>query len=184
MKGKTAMKKGPVILLLSLVFVAGCIGQSQTGSTGYATEDVSRETGLERGFSAPPFQLEDVEQGDFTGDSLRGRPLFIFFTTTWCTPCQLGAKNLARYDAETGDNAFNVLIVFVDPGEGEEKFRQWKLSFGRDDWYIAPDNGMAENYAVQYLDTKYVLDKEGIIKWKNLEILAYERAKEVLNPLI
>jgi thiol-disulfide isomerase/thioredoxin len=175
--------------LLAVAAVAGCIGQA--GPSGSATAEraedaggVSRGVGLDVGFYAPAFQLEDIDKGNFGYNDLNGKPLLIFFTTTWCTPCQLGARNLARYDAETGDGAFNVLVVFVDSREGVEKFRRWKRDFGRPDWYIAPDNGMAANYAVQYLDTKYVLDRDGVIRWKNLEIFPYDTAKSVIGPLL
>ena len=148
-----------------------------------ASPDVDVE-GLQIGNTAPDFSLTDPQKGTMTRQNFIGKPLFIFFTTTWCTPCQIGAQNLARYDDETGGKAFNVLIVFVDDKESDNQFIEWKNSFGRDDWYVAKGLKMAETYQVKYLDTKYVFDKEGIIKWVDIKPLEYSFIDPVMKPLL
>ncbi|GBC71171.1 Thiol-disulfide oxidoreductase ResA [Candidatus Calditenuaceae archaeon HR02] len=140
--------------------------------------------GLEVGQLAPDFRLIDPLKGPISKATFHGKPLVIFFTTTWCTPCQIGAQNLARYDDETGGNAFNVLIVFVDPRETESQFLDWKNKYGREDWYVAAGVDMVAQYKVRYLDTKYVLDKDGIIRWVDVYPLEYSKIKQVLAPLL
>jgi len=144
----------------------------------------SVKEGLNVGQLAPDFTLQDPVNGIITKETFQGKPLIIFFTTTWCVPCQIGAQNLAKYDDETGGNAFNVLIVFVDERETDSQFLTWKEKFGRSDWYVAKGIEMAENYKVQYLDTKYVFDKNGIIKWFDLRPLEYSTTKSILQPLL
>ena len=153
------------------------------------TEPVSAQTseskeGLQVGAVAPDFQLTDPVKGSITKSNFTGKPLFIFFTATWCTPCQIGAQNLARYDDEHGGNAFNVLIIFIDDKETNNQFIDWKKQFGRDDWYIAKGIEMANNYQVQFLDTKYVFDKDGIIKWIDVKPLEYTSIDPVLSQLL
>lgn len=147
------------------------------------TENVVKE-GLSVGYSAPYFTLQDPANGVIKKETFQGKPLIIFFTTTWCVPCQVGAQNLAKYDDETGGNAFNVLIVFVDEKKTDSQFLAWKKNFGRNDWYIAKGIEMAQDYKVQYLDTKYVIDKNGIIKWFDVRPLEYSTAKSILQPLL
>ena len=109
----------------------------------------------------------------------------IFFTTTWCVPCQIGARELLKYDLETGDNAFHVVVVFIDSRETNAQIKWWKDNFGGKDWITALDtNGMAYDYEVRFLDTKYVLNKNGVIVWKDFYPLTYETAKSVLEPLL
>jgi len=140
--------------------------------------------GLKSGNSAPNFSLVDPEKGSISKQSFQGKPLFVFFTTTWCTPCQIGAQNLAKFDDEKGGDAFNVLIVFVDEKETDPQFIQWRDSFGNGDWYVAKGIEMASVYNVQYLDTKYVFDKDGIIKWIDVKPLPYSTIEPVLGSLL
>jgi thiol-disulfide isomerase/thioredoxin len=148
------------------------------------TPIVASNEGIQIGDSAPEFKLTDPEKGAITKGNFTGKPLFIFFTATWCTPCQIGAENLARYDDEHGGNVFNVLIVFIDDKETDNQFIDWKKQFGRDDWYIAKGIEMVNNYQVQFLDTKYVFNKDGIIKWVDLKPLEYSAIDPILSPLL
>jgi len=160
-------------------------------STSNTSDDVQLSTapdspgiqGLEYGNSAPNFSLIDPEKGSISKQSFQGKPFFVFFTT-WCTPCQVGAQNLVKFDDEKGGDAFNVLIVFVDDKETDTQFIQWRYNYGNDDWYVAKGLEMASTYKVQYLDTKYVFDKDGIIKWIDIKPLQYSTIEPVLGSLL
>lgn len=76
------------------------------------------------------------------------------------------------------------MIVFVDEKETEEQFIDWKSKYGRNDWYIAKGSGMAQAYNVQYLDTKYVFDKNGVIRWTDIKPLQYSNINPILGPLL
>jgi len=160
-----------------------------TISNGIGNPSISAQTpksneGLNVGNIAPDFKLTDPLKGAIIKSNFTGKPLFIFFTATYCTPCQIGAQNLARYDDEHGGNAFNVLIVFIDDKETDNQLIDWKKQFGRDDWYVAKGIDMANNYHVQFLDTKYVFDKDGIIKWIDVKPLEYPSIDPVLSTLL
>lgn len=162
------------ILLISFTFI---FQQNALGQT-------IMKAGLNVGEPAPNFSFIDPERGKIVKENFIGKPLFIFFTTTWCTPCQIGAQNLAKFDAEKGDNALNVLIVFVDEKETDNQFIEWKQKFGREDWYIGKGIEMAKKYNVQFLDTKYIFDKNGMIKWIDIKPLEYSTISPILSPLI
>ncbi|MEM4394766.1 MAG: redoxin domain-containing protein [Candidatus Nitrosocaldus sp.] len=141
--------------------------------------------GLPINTTAPDFKLFDIEKGEISKELLKGKPLFIFFTTTWCTPCQVGAKQLAKYYDET-NAGFNVLIIFVDPTEDYKELVKWRQQYGRDSWYIVKDNEQraVKDYNIRYLDSKYVLDKDGIVRYFDIRPLSYITAKNVLEPLL
>lgn len=175
-----AMGIGVAVIIIALASVS----MSNARDKLTTAPDTINTQGLEQGNIAPDFSLIDPEKGLISKQSFQGKPLFVFFTTTWCTPCQIGAQNLAKYDAEKGDDAFNVLIVFVDDKELDPQFIQWREKYGNDDWYVAKGIEMASTYKVQYLDTKYVFDKDGIIKWVDVKPLPYSTIEPVLGSLL
>lgn len=181
-KSKTVIGGGiAAAVIISIVFAAGATHQPK--KQGTITQEIDLP-GPKIGSSAPDFILSDPQKGTITKQGFSQKPLFIFFTTTWCTPCQIGAQNLAKYDMEKGDNAFNVLMVFVDDKETDGQFVEWKQKFGRDDWYVSKGIDMAKTYEVQQLDTKYVFDKNGIVQWKDIAPLRYEAISPVMEPLL
>ena len=173
-------------VIITTAFVASSLSLQTSSGSSITTASLNGnvQEGLQVGNSAPGFSLIDPEKGSITKQTFAGKPVLIFFTTTWCTPCQIGAQNLARFDDETGGNAFNVLIVFVDPRENYPQYLDWREKYGRSDWYVAESEQMPQEYKVQYLDTKYVFDGNGIIKWVDASPLEYSKAKQVLEPLI
>lgn len=160
------------LISFSFIFQQNVLGQ------------ITMKIELNTGEPAPNFSLLNPEKGKIVKENFIGKPLFIFFTTTWCTPCQIGAQNLAKFDGEKGDNAFNVLIVFVDEKETDNQFIEWKQKFGRGDWYIGKGIEMAIMYNIQFLDTKYIFDKNGIIRWIDIKPLEYSTISPILSPLI
>ena len=74
--------------------------------------------------------------------------------------------------------------IFVDEKETDKQFIEWEKKYGRNDWYIAKGVEMAQKYGVQALDTKYVFDKNGIIKWIDIRPLEYSSIKPVLGTLL
>ncbi len=151
--------------------------------TSTVEQDLSSVGGLPIGSRVPEFTLNDPTKGIIDDKRLFNKPLFIFFTTTWCTPCQVGARELARYYDET-NKAFNVLIVFVDPKESDDSIIAWKKDFGRDGWYVAKSYDMALKYNIKYLDSKYLIDKDGIIRYFDVKPLSYSTAKSIIEPLL
>lgn len=131
----------------------------------------SGKIGTSAGNIFPDFSVVDIEGASLSNKSLKGNPTIVWFTTTWCTPCQIGAKKVAQLQRELGDNRLNVLVFFVDPKESADDLRNWRSQFANPDWKLAFNNGLAEKIGIRYLDSKYVLDKDGVIKDFNTRIV-------------
>lgn len=123
------------------------------------------------GKAFPIFSVIDIDGVSLSNESLKEKPTIIWFTTTWCTPCQIGAKKVAQLQKELGDNKLNVLVFFVDPRESTDDLRNWRNQFANPDWKLAFNNGLAEKIGIKFLDSKYLLDKEGVIKDFNTSIV-------------
>jgi len=113
----------------------------------------------------PDFKVVEVDGKEITRDSLKGKPSIVWFTTGWCVPCQIGARDVAKVDDELGGQAFNVLVVFVDPRESKDDLINWRKNFANPDWMVAFDQGgLAERIGLKFLDSKFILDKDSIVK--------------------
>jgi len=69
-----------------------------------------------------------------------------------------------------GPGALNVVVVFVDPKESPSDLQRWRQQFGKPDWQVGFDNGLAIRVQLQYLDTKYLLDRKGVVQDSNVNI--------------
>ena len=57
-----------------------------------------------------------------------------------------------------------MLVFFVDPKEAVDDLRNWRSQFANPDWKLAFNNGLAEKIGIKFLDSKYLLDGEGVVK--------------------
>lgn len=157
---------GTALVALVVVGVVVATGGSGSGHTSYSTASggAQPQSGLDVGASFPDFTVRDVDGRTITKGSISGKPTIIWFTASYCVPCQVGAKRVAQLEDQLGAKAFNVLALFVDPKESASDLRGWRQQFARPDWMVALDTDLSRRVNLQDLDTKYLLDKSGVIR--------------------
>jgi len=160
------------ITLLSIIFATGLILFAILG--GQKNTEVANKN-KNNTITTPPvinerypaFKFVDVDGKKITNKSFRKKPVLIWFTTAWCVPCQIGAKKVRVLDEELGGSAFDVMVVFVDKKETASDLRKWRENFGSSDWIITFDDfsdPFSKKIELKYLDSKYLLDKKGVLK--------------------
>ncbi|HXF72433.1 MAG TPA: TlpA disulfide reductase family protein, partial [Actinomycetota bacterium] len=170
---------------------ASALGLSgrREGGTGPAARSGPAGSGAVLGSSLgpgdrfPAFRLVDADGRRVSNRTLAGEPTLVWFTTSYCVPCQVGARRVAGLDDALGGDAFRVLVVFVDPTEPTSALRSWRSRFGRDDWLLVEDVGLARVVGLRFLDTKFLLDRAGVIRDIDVRIAddAYlERIRELV----
>lgn len=172
------------LVVIGLLFAFGGQRVDHSSMPGY--QDKSKTSvGTSVGDISPEFQLTDITGKKFSKSDFQEKPMILWFTASYCVPCQIGAKEVKRLDDDMGGSAFDVTMVFIDSRETEQDLRWWKENFGDTDWYIAFGNEqIISDHKIRYLDTQYLLDKNGVIKNVANSNVGYEGYKNKIQPLI
>lgn len=152
-------------VVIAVGLVALRPGTAPAAGGNGAASGGSVAVGTAVGQRVPDFRLVDVDGRTVTRDSLRGKPALLWFTASYCAPCNEAMPVLKKILKPLGPDAIKVVIVFVDPGEAPDTLKQWQQTVGSPDWTAAlASASMIRDYNLQYLDTKYLLDADGVIR--------------------
>jgi peroxiredoxin len=137
------------MILLICIPVTLCLGQYKT------TAPSIPET-----IPAPDFSLMDLQGKKFTLKSQLGKPVVIFFGTTWCPSCRAeipAVKAMYETYAERG-----LVIVYIDIQEPAEKVARFVRSYSLPyQVLLDKDGSVAGNYDVIGVPMLFLINKEG-----------------------
>jgi len=160
-----------IVLVGGLLLVLRHRQQARLPAAPITTGTRAAVPGTRVGELAPDFRVVDSHGRAVTRSSLTAeKPGLIFFTATWCLPCIEGLRHLAKFQQDVVGAPFNVLVVFVDPRETDDDLRAYRKRFAfPESWHYALDrDGMTIRYGILFLDTKFVLDRGGVIRYTDV----------------
>lgn len=124
------------------------------------------------GSPAPEFTFREFRSGEnLSLASFRGKVVLLDFWATWCPPCLASLPGLLEIYQEFHTQGFEIVGVSLD--ESAEDLRRviesykipWPIAFEGKRW----DNSLANLWRVYQIPTAYLLDKKGIIRFRDLE---------------
>ena len=132
---------------------------SLTGIQGVATPRV--------GEPAPEFSLVST-QGSITSlADLRGHPVLLNFWASWCPPCRGEMPDLDRVATEYRDRG--LVVLGVDLEEDREPVVRYAQTLGLQLMLLLDQGGaVATRYNVTGLPTSYFVDRDGLIRDRNV----------------
>lgn len=176
------------VVLLALALRAGLGGSAEPGSV-YASSP-------EAGSQAPDFVAEDVFGNRVSLSDFRGRPVVLWFMAAWCPSCIYASKIISEATSGYED----VVVIMVDlwsrdflkelgildkPGYPPPDTRQdlinFYKAFDREEWIpILDDGSITRLYKVRYIDTVFVIDREGNIVLGGGNVVTEDSLKRAL----
>ena len=151
---------------------------------GDGIEDIKSELDalekIQPGKEAPDFTAEDINGKQFTLSSLKGKVVILDFWASWCKPCRASNPHMLQLYKKYYDKGLELVYVSDDDSE-PEKWRKAVeedklvgdgihhvlrgLKWDRSKGLAGMDhtNDISDRYAIHFLPTKYLIDREGKI---------------------
>ena len=159
-----------IIITLSSIGIFGFLG-SQTASA----QSTYKITTVNVGELAPNIPIKLTNGTSITLDSLRGRPVVLWFVTTWCPSCQ-ESESILAYDGYLKRlYAKGALLVTVelynDLGNAGPSISDFASQYGgsfvqNKSWLLYGTSSLNATYSYdpkEYLEIYYVINSNGIV---------------------
>lgn len=122
--------------------------------------------------TAPSFALLDLSGNKVSTADLKGKVVVVDFWATWCGPCKASFPGMQKMVDKYKDDP-GVKFLFVDTWErcdNKEKNAADFISANKYSFQVLmdKDDKVVEDYKVDGIPTKFVLDKEGKIRFKSV----------------
>lgn len=149
--------------------------QAKTARFAKYTEKMIKE-------KAPEFRLINREGVEISLSDYKGKVVVLDFWATWCAPCINSFPGMQAAINKYDDDA-EVEFLFIDTWEHAENYEELVEKFITEKKYnfhvlfdemVDREKAVVTSYGVTGIPTKFVIDKEGFIRFKAVDNASYQ----------
>lgn len=137
--------------------------------------------GIGIGQTAPNFI--DANDNTFSLTGHRGNIVVLDMMATRCGPCITEMGHLKELFTNYSDRGVMIMSIDVDPSESDETIKQFAAKYGGN-WVFASGPSVGVTYSVIYIPTLYIIDQQGRITYKKVEVTTYSTLADEIDKLL
>ena len=132
---------------------------------------------------APQIALANMAGGQWSLSQMRGKVVVVNFFATWCPPCR--AETPALIAADKRYSPKGVVFIGVDDREDAALVEAFVKSKGiRYPIVLDHDGAASKTYDVRAIPTTYIVDRNGVIRYRQVDQLDVATLDGALNAVL
>ncbi len=135
------------------------------------------------GDPAPDFSLTGLDGAKHQLTDYKGHVTFVNFWATWCGPCQVELPTLEKFVAQQGDKG--AMVLAVNAGETPDQITSYFKQNEISGLNVLLDSNIEvyTAYGINALPTTFIVDKDGVIRYRHFGMLREEDIKGYMDKL-
>ncbi len=145
-------------------------------------EDIDTLRQLAIGSKPIPFEVKTTDGDVLSLEKLKGKVVLLDFWATWCGPCRAEMPNVVRLYKKNQKKGFEIVGISLDRSRSaldqyvKANDMEWPQFFDGKYW----QNEIAMMYRVRSIPATFLIDKEGVIRYRTLRGRELETAVDKL----
>ena len=145
-------------------------------------EDIDTLKRLAIGSKPIPFEVKTTDGDVVSLEKLKGKVVLLDFWATWCGPCRVEMPNVVRLYKKNQKKGFEIVGISLDRSRSamdqyvKANDMDWPQFFDGKYW----QNEIAMMYRVRSIPATYLIDKQGVIRYRALRGKELEAAVDKL----
>jgi thiol-disulfide isomerase/thioredoxin len=135
------------------------------------------------GQAAPDFSLAGLDGAKHQLTDYKGRVTFVNFWATWCGPCQVELPTLEKFVTQQGNKG--AMVLAVNAGETTDQINSYFKQNEISGLNVLLDSNIEvyTSYGINALPTTFIVDKQGVIRYRHFGMLREEDIKGYMDKL-
>ena len=136
------------------------------------------------GKTAPDFSLTTLNKRTFRLSEKKGKTVILFGMAGWCGTCIPEGRVLTQVRKEYESRGVEVIGVAFTKGDNEDFLKEFR-NLGTIDIPLSLDtDNVAYKYQLIKLETTYIINKDGLIVYKDEQFTSYDDYKRELDKIL